>query len=329
MKARRATYNEQLAPQYDERLLIDFDDPVAENREFKLEVITSRPAAFSDDELRELAGADPLPDGEGERRPTVAVPDDTPAKVLKAPADGDINDIVAALDQSLMRAVVLVNTRASVAEFGADAMAEAGINIDFDLDSPRAVEFIDATAAERSNLINGTTEKNLRATLSEGISLGDTQRALIERVQAVVEDATAARADMIARTETTRAAGFATEEGLRQSNLTEKEWLAVQDDRTRDTHSELDGQKRPLGESFVSSSGLNADYPGDFGVAAEDINCRCVVVAVDSLPDKAARVATWHVKASQMERLQATYARQLRSVFREQGQQVIEALESR
>ncbi len=338
LEARRATYNEQLAWQYDERLLIDFEDPVDENRAFKLEVFSSRPGAFTDDEVRALADEAPLPDGEGEQRPSqTADLTDDPAPVrtlsrkgrVKEITAADIDAIISALDRDLTTRVVFSNTRAAVAEFGADAMAEAGVNIAFDLDNPRAVEFIDATAADRSNLINGTTEKNLRATLSEGVSAGDTQRALIARVQAAVKDATAARADMIARTETTRAAGFATEEGMLQSNLTEKEWLAVQDDRTRDTHFEMDGQKQPVGEPFLSPDGHDADYPGNFGIAGEDINCRCVVVAVDTLPDKAARVAKWFIKASQMERLQSTYARQLRSVFREQGEQVIEALEDK
>ncbi len=427
LEARRATYNEQLAWQYDERLLIDFEDPVDENRAFKLEVFKARPTAFTDDETRilvdeeplpvddevsesgttptdvqaaalngaqiiglqaiitqvslneippetaiqmilvafptidestaegivnpavgfavstpdevgALADEEPLPDSEGEQRPfQAAAPTNDPAPVKSFPREGrvkeitadDIAEIISALDRDLTTRVVLSNTRAAVAEFGADAMTEAGVNITFDLDNPRAVEFIDATAGERSNLINGTTEKNLRTTLSEGVSAGDTQRALIARVQATVKDATAARADMIARTETTRAAGFATEEGMRQSNLTEKEWLAVQDDDTRDTHREMDGQKQPVGESFQSPDGHVADYPGNFGIAGEDINCRCVVVAVDTLPDKAARVAKWHIKASQMQRLEATYARQLRSVFREQGLQVIGALENK
>jgi SPP1 gp7 family putative phage head morphogenesis protein len=419
LEARRAAYNEQLAWQYDERLFLDFEDPVEENKEFKLEVTRSRPAAFTDDEVRALAGEGPLPVDDaavaGGAAPTdvqaaalngaqiaalqaivqqVAVNEIPPATAIQmilvafptidedtaiaiinpaagfSPMNGetralaregealpppdtaalppgpalersillrsgratkqtldDINTILSAVDQSLMSGVVEVNTRTIVAEFGGDAMADAGVNISFDLDNPRAVEFISQTAGERSDLINGTTQKDLRVTLSEGIAEGETQRDLIKRVQSVVTDATSARADMIARTETTRAAGFATEEGMLQSNLTEKEWLPVQDDRTRDTHAGMEGQTQPLGESFVSPSGATATYPGNFGVAEEDINCRCVLIAVDSLPDKAARVAKWHTKASQMERLQGDYARQLRSVFREQGKQVVDALE--
>lgn len=345
--ARRATYNEQLAWQYDERLFIDFEDPVEENREFKLTVATSRPSAFTDDEVRELAGEEPLPDGDGSQipeAPEASASEDgakAPARAKAAPATkisaADINAIVSAIDASLTQTVVEANTRSTVAEFGADAMSDAGINIAFDLDNPRAVEFISKTAGERSNLINGTTEKQLRVTLSEGISIGESPRDLISRVKLVVTDATDARADMIARTETTRAAGFATEEGMTQAGLTEKEWLAVQGTpfppetgATRLTHRDknLDGQTKPIGEAFTTSAGLTAQYPGDFGVASEDINCRCVVVAVDSLPDKAARVAKWHIKASQMERLQSIYARQLRSVFREQGEQVIEAIKA-
>jgi hypothetical protein len=55
-------------------------------------------------------------------------------------------------------------------------------------------------------------------------------------------------------------------------------------------------------------------------------NCRCVVIAVDSAPDKSARVAAWVAKISRMDRAEAAFARQLRSVFRAQGEQLIAAI---
>lgn len=55
-----------------------------------------------------------------------------------------------------------------------------------------------------------------------------------------------------------------------------KEWISTLDDVTRDTHRELDGQIRELEEYFViPSTGAKAMYPGGFGIAGEDINCRC------------------------------------------------------
>ena len=55
-----------------------------------------------------------------------------------------------------------------------------------------------------------------------------------------------------------------------------KEWISTLDSVTRQTHVELDGQVRELEEYFeIPSSGAKAMYPGGFGRACEDINCRC------------------------------------------------------
>ena len=55
-----------------------------------------------------------------------------------------------------------------------------------------------------------------------------------------------------------------------------KEWISTLDSVTRETHVELDGQIRELEEEFViPSSGAKAMYPGGFGIAKEDIQCRC------------------------------------------------------
>ena len=54
-----------------------------------------------------------------------------------------------------------------------------------------------------------------------------------------------------------------------------KQWDSTVDGRTRSTHVHLDGQLRELEQPFKSPSGATAMYPRGFGVAAEDINCRC------------------------------------------------------
>ena len=53
-----------------------------------------------------------------------------------------------------------------------------------------------------------------------------------------------------------------------------KRWDSTLDKRTRRTHQELDGQTVDVDEAFVIR-GHKAMYPSGFGVASEDINCRC------------------------------------------------------
>lgn len=52
------------------------------------------------------------------------------------------------------------------------------------------------------------------------------------------------------------------------------EWNSAGDNRVRPSHRHLHGQLREVGECF-EVNGHRAKYPGGFGIAAEDINCRC------------------------------------------------------
>lgn len=56
-----------------------------------------------------------------------------------------------------------------------------------------------------------------------------------------------------------------------------KVWNSTLDGRTRNTHQKLDNQVRELEEHFDSPSGAKALYPAGFGIASEDINCRCFI----------------------------------------------------
>jgi len=51
-------------------------------------------------------------------------------------------------------------------------------------------------------------------------------------------------------------------------------WIAVLDEKTRDSHRELNGQKEDS-EGYFHIRGRKTKAPGQFGIASEDINCRC------------------------------------------------------
>jgi len=53
-------------------------------------------------------------------------------------------------------------------------------------------------------------------------------------------------------------------------------WRTAQDDRVRDSHEAMDGQRQPYGQPFISGDGNFLRYPGDpLAPAEETINCRC------------------------------------------------------
>jgi len=241
----------------------------------------------------------------------------------------DIEEILAAMDQGLVAEVMTSNNKAIVAEFGSETLESLNVEIAFDLRSPSVEGFLETAAGERSNLIMGTTLKNMRTELTEGVAGGENTAKLSARIRRVVTGATDARAETIVRTETVRASNFAADEAHKQAGITEKEWLTSQDDRVRDSHFAMDGQKQPVGSAFQSPDGFEAEYPGDFGIAEEDINCRCAVIPVDSAPTKDAREQSFEKIEGARGRLEQTFMTQIVAMFKKHGQQVIAALEDK
>lgn len=59
----------------------------------------------------------------------------------------------------------------------------------------------------------------------------------------------------------------------------EKQWVAVMDNRTRETHAGLDGTHVPVDEPFVTFKGVKLMYPADpdCNEPSEVYNCRCTI----------------------------------------------------
>ena len=62
----RAMLQERLAPEYDERLIIDYVSPVEEDKDFELEAARAFPSSLRVDEWRRLQGLPPLDDEAGQ-----------------------------------------------------------------------------------------------------------------------------------------------------------------------------------------------------------------------------------------------------------------------
>lgn len=56
-----------------------------------------------------------------------------------------------------------------------------------------------------------------------------------------------------------------------------KTWVAILDDKTRETHFYLDGTQVPLDAYFYSYDGDKGLAPGGFGLAENNANCRCII----------------------------------------------------
>lgn len=122
--------------------------------------------------------------------------------------------------------------------------------------------------------ISQTTIDDVNRLLQEGIDEGWGSSEMVKRLED--SELPKWRARMIVRTETVRATNVASMVQASQSPYeVEKQWIAVEDNRTRQSHSNhggVDGERIDFLDKY--SNGLY--FPGDpTGPAKEVINCRC------------------------------------------------------
>lgn len=97
------------------------------------------------------------------------------------------------------------------------------------------------------------------------------------------------RSEVIARTEAVRTMSEAREESLQQTltqtgipqSEVEREWHAIIDGRTRNSHAVMNGQKRGINERFLTGANVPIMYPGDPAAGiSETAQCRCMVTFI-------------------------------------------------
>lgn len=127
-------------------------------------------------------------------------------------------------------------------------------------------------------------KKSIRAELSRGISNGSTWFDIAHHIANGMNSpfkTALYNSIRIARTEGHRIQNQAQWDSVNKAKDKGadivKQWDATLDKRTRPTHRRLDGQIRELDEPF-EVNGHKAMYPGGFGVAKEDIHCRCCML---------------------------------------------------
>jgi SPP1 gp7 family putative phage head morphogenesis protein len=124
--------------------------------------------------------------------------------------------------------------------------------------------------------------KECKQSITQGLIKGEAYVDMAKRVTNVFEK-DIIKANRVAQTEAHRAhmAGrtYAIEEAAKKGIPIMKVWDSALDEATRPAHQELDGKKVKWDEDFHSSAGGVGPSPGQMGVAADDVNCRCSVRA--------------------------------------------------
>jgi SPP1 gp7 family putative phage head morphogenesis protein len=200
----------------------------------------------------------------------------------------------------------------------------AGLDVgpeSFALLNPLIVPEVERFGAESITQIHETTRDQVRGVLADGFRRGLGPRALAGEIERLYEDFDEVRAVRIARTEMLRASNAGQYAALRVAEVPRKQWLTTMDGLQRQPHGSLHLTIIDTDERFEVAGG-EARYPGDFGRAELDINCRCTIAPVTgergmSPPEAKAYWGAYDKALSDSERtfveaVRASFTRQLR-----------------
>ena len=167
--------------------------------------------------------------------------------------------------QSLMRRLYPLLVEAAFAD-----AAALGIAVDWDLENPFVQDALDALADEVKNVAE-TTKDEIRALVGRQAAEGWTIDELAAELERSGVTRSAARAAIIARTETTRAYSLGSIAAFQVSGVVDRlEWLTAQDEKTCPECAALDGQVAAMGQSFDGGVMFPPAHP----------NCRCAILPV-------------------------------------------------
>lgn len=96
-----------------------------------------------------------------------------------------------------------------------------------------------------------------------------------QRIREYMADGTPADIARVIGTDAHRIYNDAMYDQASKNGATKKTWRTMSDLRVRDSHTYLDGVTIPIDAEFYTYKGNKTQYPGQFGVAEEDVNCRC------------------------------------------------------
>lgn len=351
------THNDILVPQFgDDGVVLLYENPIPADWDFELDAAKAFSYAFSIDELRAFGGKPPLENGAGDLHPLpfavsfgeIAATDgqDAPAEddiPVEDPADEQEEDPTVDDEESDAEKAwhVKDGRSAQIADAAdsddlteptkkvwSDQMGrwidrESGrfSSVDVEHLKQLAVRHVEQFGGDRMDQVNQSTKRRLRKELAEGIRGGETPEELADRVRGVYKTAYGSRALMIAKTEVARSSNWASREVQKAGGVTRREWVAQPD--ARDAHAEMDGQEVGIDEAFVAPSGERTMYPGGFGVAELDANCRCSTRPIKA---KATRRAEWKQHSKHARPWEKAAEKALKAGFKAQESQVLAKL---
>lgn len=166
---------------------------------------------------------------------------------------------------------VLLRPVLEAASRAAAERAAAELGIDFALLQPGLLKFVERETGFLIRHVTATTRDGVRREIASALEAGESIGAMAKRIREAGEFSHD-RSVLIARTEATRATNGAARESMSEyakehGVRVEKEWLTARDDRVRDEHAAMDGERVAIDDAF--SNGLQ--HPSE-------PNCRCTLL---------------------------------------------------
>ena len=210
--------------------------------------------------LGEIAPADEHADARTSRR--LDAPDDRLVRrlfrVVRAPVQTAFDFMAGAVDKSVARGMKLV---------GIQPRTIPGLGAVMTIAREKNVRLIQSASEDFVRQVRDVLDEN------EGLRPEEIADLLEER-----SGVSKSRATVIARTETVKLNSQMVEHRARSAGLQKYKWSAAMDERTRESHAELDGEIFAWDDPGVSDDGVenHADVDGGACHAGQTINCRCV-----------------------------------------------------
>lgn len=187
------------------------------------------------------------------------------------------------------------NLRAVAGHFGSEVLEHTkSLSEEIETKGPKerftiSIErFLKSRIETATTKVQAVTKKKLLKALKDADERDDDGHLLTIDIQKTVDASydswEDSRSETISRTEVHTTANEASREAAKALGIPglKKEWIAARDDRTRDSHSEVDGTVVDLDTKFEvkNNSGMDLmDGPGDKNASPENvINCRCTLV---------------------------------------------------
>ena len=153
-----------------------------------------------------------------------------------------------------------------------------------------AEKYIEKRTGRAITEIEGTTRKQVRKVVQELVAeavIDDSDVSVPRELRSHFDSLSKGRARTIARTEIGMASNSATLEAAKSLEIPgmKKEWVSLQDDRTRDgekgssNHLDMNGETVELEDKFTVPPDADMEGPGDEAGGPENVcNCRCTLI---------------------------------------------------